>query len=462
MTTRKKAALHNLGCKVNAYETDAMQQLLEENGYEIVPFTECADVYVINTCSVTNMADRKSRQMIHRARKKNPQAIVVAAGCYVQTSTEEVMEDLAVDIVIGNNQKNHLVDCITEFESKNYPICAEDAGQGAQAKNTEEKVVDCIDINQDEQEYEYFLVNKTAEHTRAFIKVQDGCNQFCSYCIIPYARGRVRSRGIKDVVEEVTSLAKSGYQEVVLTGIHLSSYGLSENYNSGFEHNQLLELIEAVAKVEGIKRIRLGSLEPQIITEAFAKRLANVNKICPHFHLSLQSGCDATLKRMNRKYTAEEYAAGCAMLRKYFNEPAITTDVIVGFPGETEEEFATTKQYVADIGFYEMHIFKYSKRKGTKAAVMPEQVNEQIKAKRSDILLACEERMSKTYRDGYVGREVEVLFETPWEWDGKPYYTGYTREYIRVAYPTTENLSNQIKMGVLGEEIAENIYLLQG
>ncbi len=462
MTTRKKAALHNLGCKVNAYETDAMQQLLEENGYEIVPFTECADVYVINTCSVTNMADRKSRQMIHRARKKNPQAIVVAAGCYVQTSTEEVIEDLAVDIVIGNNQKNHLVDCIEEFENKNHPVCAEDAGQGAQAKNTEEKIVDCIDINQDEQEYEYFLVNKTAEHTRAFIKVQDGCNQFCSYCIIPYARGRVRSRSIEDVVEEVTSLAKSGYKEVVLTGIHLSSYGLSENYNSGFEHNRLLELIEAVAKVDGIERIRLGSLEPQIITEAFAKRLANVKKICPHFHLSLQSGCDATLKRMNRKYTAEEYAQGCAMLRKYFDDPAITTDVIVGFPGETEEEFATTKQYVADIGFYEMHIFKYSKRKGTKAAVMPDQVDEQVKTKRSDILLACEEQMSKTYRDGYVGREVEVLFETPWEWEGKPYYTGYTREYIRVAYPTTKDLSNQIKMGVLGEEIADNIYLLQG
>ena len=462
MTTRKKAALHNLGCKVNAYETDAMQQLLEENGYEIVPFTECADVYVINTCSVTNMADRKSRQMIHRARKKNPQAIVVAAGCYVQTSTEEVIEDLAVDIVIGNNQKNHLVDCIEEFENKNHPVCAEDAGQGAQAKNTEEKIVDCIDINQDEQEYEYFLVNKTAEHTRAFIKVQDGCNQFCSYCIIPYARGRVRSRSIEDVVEEVTTLAKSGYKEVVLTGIHLSSYGLSENYNSGFENNRLLELIEAVAKVDGIERIRLGSLEPQIITEAFAKRLANVKKICPHFHLSLQSGCDATLKRMNRKYTAEEYAAGCAMLRKYFDDPAITTDVIVGFPGETEEEFAATKQYVADIGFYEMHIFKYSKRKGTKAAVMPDQVDEQVKTKRSDILLACEEQMSKTYRDGYVGREVEVLFETPWEWEGKPYYTGYTREYIRVAYPTTENLSNQIKMGVLGEEIADNIYLLQG
>ena len=462
MTTRKKAALHNLGCKVNAYETDAMQQLLEENGYEIVPFTECADVYVINTCSVTNMADRKSRQMIHRARKKNPQAIVVAAGCYVQTSTEEVIEDLAVDIVIGNNQKNHLVDCIEEFENKNHPVCAENAEQGIQENDTEEKVVDCIDINQDEQEYEYFLVNKTAEHTRAFIKVQDGCNQFCSYCIIPYARGRVRSRSIEDVVEEVTTLAKSGYKEVVLTGIHLSSYGLSENYNSGFEHNRLLELIEAVAKVDGIERIRLGSLEPQIITEAFAKRLANVKKICPHFHLSLQSGCDATLKRMNRKYTAEEYAQGCAMLRKYFDDPAITTDVIVGFPGETEEEYATTKQYVADIGFYEMHIFKYSKRKGTKAAIMPDQVDEQVKTKRSDILLACEEQMSKTYRDGYVGREVEVLFETPWEWEGKPYYTGYTREYIRVAYPKTEDLSNQIKIGVLGEEIADNIYLLQG
>ena len=440
---QKKAALHNLGCKVNAYETDAMQQLLEEAGYIIVPFEERADVYVINTCSVTNIADRKSRQMLHRARKNNPDAIVVAAGCYVQTATPEVLEDDAVDIIIGNNQKNHLIDLLDAY-----------------AKQKQEPLVCCEDINRPEQEYEQMSVKKTAEHTRAFIKVQDGCNQFCSYCIIPYARGRVRSRIIADVVEEVTSLAKSGYQEVVLTGIHLSSYGLSENYNSGFEHNQLLELIEAVAKVEGIKRIRLGSLEPQIITEAFAKRLANVNKICPHFHLSLQSGCDATLKRMNRKYTAEEYAAGCAMLRKYFNDPAITTDVIVGFPGETEEEFATTKQYVADIGFYEMHIFKYSKRKGTKAAVMPEQVNEQIKAKRSDILLACEEKMSKTYRDGYVGREVEVLFETPWEWDGKPYYTGYTREYIRVAYPTTENLSNQIKMGVLGEEIAENIYLL--
>ena len=461
MTTRKRAALHNLGCKVNAYETDAMQELLEHAGYEIVAFTDVADVYVINTCSVTNMADRKSRQMIHRAKKKNHHAIVVAAGCYVQTSTEEVLADLAVDIVIGNNQKNHLVERIAEFEAKNPTSLAGGAEKSADAGAVEEKVVDCVDINQDGRDYEYFLVNKTAEHTRAFIKVQDGCNQFCSYCIIPYARGRVRSRAIEDVVKEVEGLAKSGYREVVLTGIHLSSYGLIENYNSGFEHNHLLELIEAVAKVQGIDRIRLGSLEPQIITEAFAYRLAKVDKICPHFHLSLQSGCDATLKRMNRKYTAAEYEAGCAMLRKYFDAPAITTDVIVGFPGETEEEFETTKEYVDHIGFYEMHIFKYSKRKGTKAAVMPDQVDEKIKARRSDILLTLEDVMSHAYRQSYVGREVEVLFETPWEWDGRSYYTGYTREYIRVAYPTNEDLSNQIKKGILGEQIAENIYLLR-
>ncbi|MDY3873019.1 MAG: tRNA (N(6)-L-threonylcarbamoyladenosine(37)-C(2))-methylthiotransferase MtaB [Roseburia lenta] len=465
MTRRKKAALHNLGCKVNAYETDAMQLLLEEAGYEIVPFQEMADVYVINTCSVTNMADRKSRQMIHRAKKKNPQAIVVAAGCYVQTSIEEVQQDLAVDIIIGNNQKNHLVEQIETYV-KLHGLDERDAKANEKVLETTEetvpgqKIVDCVDINDGSQDYEYFLVNKTAEHTRAFIKVQDGCNQFCSYCIIPYARGRVRSRAIDDVVEEVRGLAEAGYKEIVLTGIHLSSYGLMENYNSGFAHNHLITLIETVAQVDGIERIRLGSLEPQIITEEFALRLAKVDKICPHFHLSLQSGCDATLKRMNRKYTAEEYAAGCARLRKYFDQPAITTDVIVGFPGESEEEFATTEAYLREIGFYEMHIFKYSKRKGTKAAVMPNQVNEQVKTKRSDILLACEEQMSKTYRDGYVGRKVEVLFETPWEWEGKPYYTGYTREYIRVAYPTTENLSNQIKMGVLGEEIAENIYLL--
>ena len=439
----KKAALHNLGCKVNAYETEAMQQILEEAGYEIVPFSEYADVYVINTCSVTNMADRKSRQMLHRAKKQNPDAIVVGAGCYVQTKEAQALVDESIDIVIGNNKKHELVPLLREYEASHRKMA-------------------CVaDINHEKQAYEELSLSRTAEHTRAFIKVQDGCNQFCSYCIIPYARGRVRSRAIEDVVKEVEGLAKSGYREVVLTGIHLSSYGLTENYNSGFEHNHLLELIEAVAKVQGIDRIRLGSLEPQIITEAFASRLAKVDKICPHFHLSLQSGCDATLKRMNRKYTAAEYEAGCAMLRKYFDAPAITTDVIVGFPGETEEEFETTKEYVDHIGFYEMHIFKYSKRKGTKAAVMPDQVDEKIKVRRSDILLTLEDVMSHAYRQSYVGREVEVLFETPWEWDGRSYYTGYTREYIRVAYPTNEDLSNQIKKGILGEQIAEDIYLLR-
>ena len=434
MTTRKRAALHNLGCKVNAYETDAMQELLEHAGYEIVAFTDVADVYVINTCSVTNMADRKSRQMIHRAKKKNPHAIVVAAGCYVQTSTEEVLADLAVDIVIGNNQKNHLVERIAEFEAKNPINLAEGAEKSADTVAVEEKVVDCVDINQDGQDYEYFLVNKTAEHTRAFIKVQDGCNQFCSYCIIPYARGRVRSRAIEDVVKEVEGLAKSGYREVVLTGIHLSSYGLTENYNSGFEHNHLLELIEAVAKVQGIDRIRLGSLEPQIITEAFASRLAKVDKICPHFHLSLQSGCDATLKRMNRKYTAAEYEAGCAMLRKYFDAPAITTDVIVGFPGETEEEFETTKEYVDHIGFYEMHIFKYSRRKGTVADKLPGQLTDAQKTERSGQLLALEKEQSREFRAHYLGQEVEVLIEEQKEIGGKVYWLGHTDTYVKAAF----------------------------
>ena len=444
MTTRKRAALHNLGCKVNAYETDAMQELLEHAGYEIVAFTDVADVYVINTCSVTNMADRKSRQMIHRAKKKNPHAIVVAAGCYVQTSTEEVLADLAVDIVIGNNQKNHLVERIAEFEAKNPTSLAEGAEKSADTVAVEEKVVDCVDINQDGQDYEYFLVNKTAEHTRAFIKVQDGCNQFCSYCIIPYARGRVRSRAIEDVVKEVEGLAKSGYREVVLTGIHLSSYGLIENYNSGFEHNHLLELIEAVAKVQGIDRIRLGSLEPQIITEAFASRLAKVDKICPHFHLSLQSGCDATLKRMNRKYTAAEYEAGCVMLRKYFDAPAITTDVIVGFPGETEEEFETTKEYVDHIGFYEMHIFKYSKREGTKAAVMQGQIPEQIKAKRSARLIELGEKNRRAYEESFLGKTVEVLVEEKSDVNGKEMWTGHTKEYMKIALESEKNLQNCI------------------
>lgn len=441
-----RAALHNLGCKVNSYETEAMQEMLMAAGYEIVDFNEKADVYIINTCSVTNMADRKSRQMIHRARKHNPDSIVVAAGCYVQTSSQQVIDDLAVDIVIGNNQKNQLVELIHEFAKK----------------NKKEKVVSCVDINDGVYEYENLSVKTTGEHTRAFIKVQDGCNQFCSYCIIPFARGRVRSREVEDVVKEITGLAQAGYQEVVLTGIHLSSYGLNENYNQVYRNQvvqeQLLALIEAVAEIEGIERIRLGSLEPQVITEEFAKRLANVKKFCPHFHLSLQSGCDDTLKRMNRKYTVEEYKKGCEILRKYFSNPAITTDVIVGFPGETEEEFQETRDYLENIHFYEMHIFKYSKRQGTKAATMPNQVPEPIKTQRSDVLLGLEKTMSKEFRESFIGRPVEVLFETLLEMDGISYYTGYTKEYIRVAYKTSENISNQRMMGVMGENLQDDIY----
>ncbi|MDD6193988.1 MAG: tRNA (N(6)-L-threonylcarbamoyladenosine(37)-C(2))-methylthiotransferase MtaB [Lachnospiraceae bacterium] len=448
MEKKKRAALHNLGCKVNAYETDAMQQMLEEAGYEIVPFSQEAEVYLINTCSVTNMADRKSRQMIHRARKLNPKAVVVATGCYVQTSTQQVIDDLAVDIVIGNNQKNQLVDLLEEYLGK----------------EEQEKVISCVDVNAGVIDYENLQVEKTGEHTRVFIKVQDGCNQFCSYCIIPFARGRVRSRSVEDVVKEVKHLAAAGYQEVVLTGIHLSSYGLQEDYNVVYRQavvqEQLLKLIEAVAQVEGIRRIRLGSLEPQVITEDFAKRLSAVDKICPHFHLSLQSGCDATLRRMNRKYTCEEYELGCDILRRHFDHPAITTDVIVGFPGETEEEFRTTKEFVRRIGFYEMHIFKYSKRQGTKAATMPNQVPEEIKARRSDELLELEKEMSKAYRESYVKREVEVLLETPTSIEGVSYYTGYTREYIRVAVKTNQDLSNTIVDGIIQSEIVDKTYKL--
>lgn len=431
----KRAALHNLGCKVNAYETEAMQQILESAGYEIVPFTEYADVYVINTCSVTNMADRKSRQMLHRAKKLNPDAIVVGAGCYVQTKEAQALVDEALDIVIGNNRKHELLQLIEEYEQSHM------------------RTKSIADINHEKQEYEELFLSKTAEHTRAFIKVQDGCNQFCSYCIIPFARGRVRSRDAGEVLAEITRLAENGYQEVVLTGIHLSSYGVDRD-------DHLLHLIEQVHEIEGIKRIRLGSLEPRIVTEEFVKRLSELPKICPHFHLSLQSGCDDTLVRMNRRYDTREYEQGCNILRKYFEHPAITTDVIVGFPGETEEEFETTRKYLEQIHFYEMHIFKYSKREGTKAAVMPNQVPEQMKTKRSAILLASEQKMSKEFRDYYVGKPVEVLLEESFHWNGKTYFIGYTKEYVKVAYETNEDKTNQFVSGILKEQLTEDIYLM--
>lgn len=433
----KKAALHNLGCKVNAYETEAMQHLLEEAGYEIVPFTQKADVYVINTCSVTNMADRKSRQMLHKAKKNNPDSIVVAAGCYVQTSEKEVLNDLSVDIVIGNDRKHDLVRLLEEYSL--------------------DSVNDTVDdINDGKHDFEELFIDQTKEHTRAFIKVQDGCNQFCSYCIIPYARGRVRSRRFENVIAEVERLAANGFKEVVLTGIHLSSYGVDFEEATG-----LLELIQAVNAVNGIERIRLGSLEPKIVTEHFASELSKLDKICPHFHLSLQSGCDATLKRMNRKYTTKEYERGCELLRKYFVHPAITTDVIVGFPGETEEEFEQTKAYLEHIHFYEMHIFKYSKRKGTRAAVMPDQIDEQIKAARSEKLIALGHDMSKEFRKFYIGKNEEVLFEEKAVIGDKEYFVGYTKEYVKVAKKTDENLENQIVSGRISGMLTDEILLFE-
>ena len=416
----KKVALHNLGCKVNAYETEAMQEMLEHAGYEIVPFQEGADIYVINTCTVTNIADRKSRQMLHRARKMNPDAVVVAAGCYVQAQAEKQVIDPCIDIVLGNNKKQDLLTALQAYEEAHGDLR------------------EVIDINHT-KEYENLHLTKQGEHTRAYIKVQDVCNQFCSYCIIPYARGRVRSRAKEDVVAEVTDLAKNGYQEVVLTGIHLSSYGID------FENeDNLLSLIRAVHEIEGIKRIRLGSLEPRIITEEFVQAIAALPKMCPHFHLSLQSGCNETLKRMNRRYTSEEFYEKCEILRKYFEKPALTTDVIVGFPQETEEEFETTYEFLKKICFYETHIFKYSKREGTKAAVMQGQIPEQIKAKRSARLIELGEKNRRAYEESFLGKTVEVLVEEKSDVNGKEMWTGHTKEYMKIALESEKNLQNCI------------------
>ncbi len=434
------AALHSLGCKVNSYETEAMQQLLEAAGYQIVPFTEPADVYLINTCSVTNMADRKSRQMIHRARKQNPDAVVVAAGCYVQADPEKLKQDLAVDLIIGNNKKQDLVTILEEYlKDRNIPKAH------------------LIEIG-GTKEYEELKINRIADHTRAFLKVQDGCNQFCSYCIIPYTRGRVRSRKPEDVAAEVETLAKAGYKEVVLTGIHLSSYGVDFPEE---EQTDLLGLIRQVHEIEGIQRIRLGSLEPRIITEEFTGALARLDKFCPHFHLSLQSGCDETLTRMNRHYTTADYEARCQILRRYFKNPAITTDVIVGFPGETESEFEKTRAFLKKTGFYEMHIFKYSRRAGTRADKMPDQIPEPVKTVRSDALLALEKEMSLQYRRSFLGQEKTLLLEEEVEINGKNYLVGHTKEYVKGAAPVEAGKKNQMVEGKFTQILTEEILLLQ-
>ncbi len=573
----RTAALHNLGCKVNAYETEAMRQILEEGGYTIVPFTEKADVYVINTCSVTNIADRKSRQMIHRARRRNPDAVIVATGCYVQAQanrmhvgTEPVeseiggaiglerpvngnplkadkkketgksaectavwdsdgrteAEELGADIIIGNNKKHELLTFLDEFfqgksesaiESGREEVNAEwktnaEIGQVSSVSTEIKSMVRVININDRSEPYEELAVAAPtrraypwhAEHTRAFVKVQDGCNQFCSYCIIPYVRGRVRSRSLENVLEEVRGLAAKGYREIVLTGIHLSSYGVGAygkggetqhdgeqedvTWRSEIKHDEvqedrkdsdsvinfgmekkesqmtvgLLDLIRAVCAVDGIKRVRLGSLEPQIVTEEFARELAALPEVCPHFHLSLQSGCDETLRRMNRRYTTAEYEEGCRLLRKYFDDPAITTDVIAGFPGETEEEFAATKEFLERIHFYEMHIFKYSRRKGTRADRMPDQVPEQVKSARSEELIALGERMSQEYRQRHIGLQREALLEEPVEIGGRKYHVGYTPEYIKVAVPIDAGAvqAGSIVSGRIAGRLQDEIYLL--
>lgn len=431
----KTVAYHNLGCKVNSYEMDAMLQALRQKGYQIVPFDEKADVYIVNTCTVTGIADRKSRQMLHRAKKTNPEGIVVAVGCYVQSDTQAVEADSAVDLLVGNNRKKDLADILERYL------------EGAAQESV-------IDINHT-SEYEEMRLTSTTEHTRAYIKIQDGCNQFCTYCMIPYVRGRVRSRRKQDVLEEIRGLSAAGYREFVLTGIHISSYGM--DFEQGQEEN-LLALVQAIDAVEGVERIRLGSLEPRIVTEAFAGGLAALRHICPHFHLSLQSGCETVLKRMNRHYTPGDFLNGVDLLRQAFGHPAVTTDVIVGFPGETEDEFEATRQFVETAGFYEMHIFKYSRRKGTKAAVMPMQVPEAEKSRRSSVLQSIERRDSKHYRSHYIGRDVEVLFEEKKKIAGEEYWLGHTREYVKVAFPAQgEDLENQLATGritgFLGDEI---------
>lgn len=427
----KKVALHTLGCKVNSYETEAMSQLLEKAGFLIVPFSEVADVYIVNTCSVTNMADRKSRQMLHKAKKKNPDAVVVAAGCYVQTDTDGARDDIAVDIVVGNNKKINIVEILNDyFENR-----------------TSESI---IDINKTD-EYESLEITEKVEHTRAHIKIQDGCNNFCAYCIIPYARGRNRSRYMKEIKAEAERLAENGYKEIVLTGIDLSAYD-----DAGLK---LIDVVEMLNEIDGIERIRISSLDPVIVDETFAKRLAKCDKICPHFHLSLQSGCDKTLKAMNRHYTSDEYYDKCEILRKYFPDVAFTTDIIVGFPDETDEDYVECRDFAEKVGFAMLHVFKYSRRNGTVAADMPNQVDEQVKAKRSDDLIKVGEKMRENYLKSQLGKTKSVLFEEEIEIDGEKYWVGHTKDYIQVVVKSDKIIAGGIK-DVNLEKIVKNQIIL--
>ena len=429
---KKTVALHNLGCKVNAYETEAAAESFKNSGYEIVPFGPGADIYVINTCSVTNIADKKSRQMIHRARKMNPDAIVVAMGCYVQAKKDEDSDPEAADIIIGNNRKKDIAVIVNEYERRRQRM----------------KIVGDLSS---ERIYEYLPVSETTDHVRSFMKVQDGCDMFCSYCIIPYVRGRVRSRDAADVKDEARRLAERGCREMVLSGIHLSSYGKDLKNGKG-----LADLVEEIHNVQGIDRIRLGSLEPGFVTEETAQRLAALPKLCPHFHLSLQSGCDRILKAMNRRYDTAQYRSKTEILRKYFDEPCLTTDIIAGFPGESEEDFRETLEFVDDISFFETHVFPFSARRGTKAAGMSGQLTEAVKKERASRLIALGNEKRRLQLEGLMGNTQEVLIEEEQEINGNVYWTGHTAKYERVAVQSGTNLRNKMVRvfveGLLGED----------
>lgn len=420
-----KAAFLTLGCKVNSYETEAMRLLMEENGYDTVPFSSDADIYVVNSCSVTNMADRKSRQMLHRARKMNPDAVIVVTGCFAQANHEDIIKKAEADIVLGNAEKSKIVEAVTNYLSK----------------NSEEKYQNnaLCDMN-GKLEYEKLYAVGDRENTRAYVKIQDGCNQFCSYCIIPYMRGRIRSRDEESILDEINKLAGKGFKEVVLTGIHLSSYGMErENAPKQLGDNPyLIPLIRKIAAVPGIERIRLGSLEPRIITHAFVKELAEIQEVCPHFHLSLQSGSDSTLRAMNRKYTAEEYYEALGILRKYYDRPALTTDMIVGFAGETEDNFSESLAFAEKCGFFMIHVFKFSVRKGTRAASMSGQVREEIKTERSNILINAAQKLQREYVNSFMGEETNVLFEEIVSDNGKSYFCGHNERYLRILLPEEE------------------------
>ena len=412
-----------LGCKVNSYETEKMKIKFEEQGHTVVAFEEKADVYIVNTCTVTNIADRKSRKMLHRAKRRNPNSLVVAAGCYVDSSDKKGEKDSSVDLFVTNAMKEDLVAFVVEA--------------------MKERNIVPMQVTEEEFEKEHHMTKEAMaqKHTRAYLKVQNGCNQYCTYCIIPYVRGPLSSKPVEDVVYEVEQLAKDGIQEVVLTGIHLSSYGVDLTECKNFlelEGRMLLKLIQNVAKVDGIERIRLGSLEPRIITKNFLEELSQIPEVCPHFHLSLQSGCDQTLRRMNRHYSADEYEAGVKMIRAYFKHPAITTDIIVGFPQETEEEFEATCAFARRIAFAQIHVFKYSRRQGTMADAMTGQVDETIKNQRSEKLIGIEKELEKEYQKYFIGKKEEVLLEEVQLIEGREYVVGYNERYVRIAVSCTE------------------------